>query len=176
MRNATFAFIFAFSCLSSQTHADAQADADYIVSQTVTREMFEVALNVQRPLIIGALQNSLQAKGIRLPDPDKFFDLFMSEFLEEFTRSMREQSSAIYLNNFSEKQLQDIADFLRTDTGQAFVSANPKLMLEGARMGQTAGQAASLNAAKRLADRIEAEDLFVVDDPSLLSRLLDALR
>lgn len=176
MKNVLFACILAITCLSAQAHADAQEDADYIVSQTVTQEMFEAGINAQRPLIIGAIQNQLRAKGISLPDPDRFFDLLMAEFMGEFTRSMREQSASIYLNNFSEKQLRDIADFFESDAGQAFIAATPKLMMEGARMGQRAGQAAGMNAGKRLADRIEAEGLIVVDDPGLLSRLLDALR
>ena len=176
VRHATFAFMFVFSCFGSQAFADAQADADYIVSQTVTREMFAGALNAQRPLITGAMQNNLRAKGIQLPDPDRFFDFLMSEFLDEFTETMQGQTSSIYLDNFSEKQLQDIADFFRTDSGQAFIAATPKLMLEGARMGQIAGQAAGANAGKRLAARIKEEGLIVVDDPGLLSRLLDALR
>lgn len=176
MKTTLYACALALTCLSTPTQADPQADADYIVSQTLTPEIFEAAISAQRPLIIGALENDLRSKGITLPDPDRFFDLFMEEFLDEFTESMRDQSASIYLETFSAEQLADIAEFYRSETGQAFVSATPSLMAEGARMGQRAGRTAGANAGRRLATRIEAEGLIVVDDPDLLSRLLNALR
>lgn len=84
--------------------------------------------------------------------------------------------SSIYLGNFSEQHLFDIAEFFRSESGQAYLSATPVLMQEGAEMGQKAGEQAAENVAGRLAERIKKEGLIVVDDPSLLSRLLDALR
>jgi len=166
----------ALTFLSAPAQADPHADAKYIVSQTTTRAIFDGAIVAQRPLIIGALQNNLRAKGITLPDPDRFFDLLMEEFMDEFTQSMQDQSASIYLEHFSEQELADIADFYKTNSGQAFLSAAPTLMIAAAQMGQRASRSAGMNAGKRLAARIEAEGLIVVDDPSLLPRLLDSLR
>lgn len=157
-------------------HADPQSDADYIVSQTVTKEIFEGALSAQRPLIIGAMENNLRAQNITLTDPERFFDLVMSEFIDEFTDAMQEQSADIYLRNFSADDLAEIAAFMKTDAGQAFTQATPVLMMEGARLGQIAGQRAGQNAGRRVADVIEAEGLIVVEDASVLDRLLDTLR
>lgn len=170
----TTALIFALT--ASDAAADPQADADYIVSQALTKEMFQGAIAAQRPLLISAIQNDLRVKGITLPDPDRFFDLFMTEFLDEFTASMQEQSAEIYLRQFSGAELADIAEFYRTPSGQALLTSTPALMMSGAQLGTVAGRRAGLNAGKRLADKIEAEGLIELEDANLMSRLLEALR
>lgn len=176
MKPIILACAIALSCLCAPAQAGPKDDAKYIVSQVVTREIFEGALLAQKPILIGAIQNELRAKKITLLNPDRFFDLLMEEFLDEFIRSMQDQSASIYLESFSEQQLADIAEFLKTESGQAYISATPTLMAKGAEMGQRAGRKAGANAGKRLAARIKSEGLIVVDDHSLLSRLLDALK
>ena len=170
------ACVLAMMCLGSSADADPKADADYIASQVATQAIFEGAISAQKPLITSAIQNNLRVQGITLTDPDAFFDLFMEEFLGEFTQSMQAQTASIYLNSFSDEDLANIAAFFKTDSGQAYLLAVPGLMMEGARMGTAAGQIAGANAGKRLAARIQAEGLVVVEDPSLLSRLLEALK
>jgi len=171
-----YAAALSLTLCSGSALADPQADADYIVSQTMTRDMFEGSIAAQRGLIISAIQNDLRAQGITLPDPDRFFDLFMEEFIGEFTDSMRDQSASIYLERFSAEELADIAAFYRTASGQALVAATPDLMMAGAEMGQRAGMQAGVNAAGRLADRIENEGLVEVEDEGMMDRLLNALR
>lgn len=176
MRAIAIGCVAAFTSFTSPLLADPQADADYIVSQTATRAMFEGAISAQRSVIIGAIQNDFRSQGITLPDPERFFDLLMSEFIDEFTQVMQAQTASIYLTNFSEGQLAEIADFYKTESGQALLAATPTLMMEGARMGQAAGEQAGANAGKRLAARIEEEGLIVVEDPGMLSRILNALQ
>ncbi len=156
-------------------YADSKS-ADYIVSQTVTKEMFEGAITAQRSVLISAIQHDFQKNNITLPDPERFFDLFLAEFIDEFTESMRAQSAEIYLQNFTSEQLVDIATFFKSDAGQAYIAATPTLMLEGARMGQKAGQKAGQNAGKRLAKRIKEENLIVFEDKNMLDKLLDLLK
>ncbi|MEM8979968.1 MAG: DUF2059 domain-containing protein, partial [Pseudomonadota bacterium] len=139
-------WILALAFLGTQASADPKAAADYIVSQTVTQPIFEGAILAQKPLITGALQNQMRENGIRLKDPDRFFDLFLSEFMDEFVESMQAQSAQIFLDNFSESELNDIAAFMKTPSGQAYVAATPTLMQQGAEMGQRAGAQAGLNA------------------------------
>lgn len=129
--SVVYACIVGYASFSSAAQADPKDDAEYIVGQTVTRAMFQGAISAQRPLIVGALENELRSAGLTLPDPDRFFDLFMAEFMEEFLVAMQEQTASLYLENFSEQQLADIADFYRTDSGQALISATPVLMIEG---------------------------------------------
>ncbi|MEO9650889.1 MAG: DUF2059 domain-containing protein [Roseobacter sp.] len=100
----------------------------------------------------------------------------MEEFVDEFVKSMQEQSASIYLDNFTDQQLLDIAEFFKTESGQAYLSMTPTLMQEGAQLGQKAGEEAGANVAGRVAARIKKEGLVVVDDPSILSRLLEVLK
>ena len=123
----------------SPAFADPQEDADFIVSRTITRTMFEGTLEVQRHLILSALQNDLSEKGIVLSSPERFLDIFMEEFIEEFTLSMQAQTGDIFLNRFSPSELNAIADFYRTPAGQALINASPDLMKAGAKLGQKAG-------------------------------------
>ncbi|MCT4557585.1 MAG: DUF2059 domain-containing protein [Pelagimonas sp.] len=171
-----FAAALLIISLATTPAADPQSDADYIVSQTVTRDLFNGTLVAQRPVILSAIQHDLKTRGITLTDPDRFFDLFMSEFIDEFTASMQAQTSAIYLRNFSAEELSEIAAFYKTDAGQALIATTPTLMAEGARLGQQAGMQAGLNANKRLAARIKQENLILVDDPGMMSRLMDMLK
>ncbi len=176
MRPILCACVVALACLCTPARADSRSDAEYIVNQTLTRAHFEGVFAAARPMMIAALQHDFREKGISLPDPDRFFDLFMAEFMDEFVQSMRAQTASVYLENFSEQEIADIAAFYKTDAGQAMIRAAPALMMEGAKMGREAGQRAGENAGKRLAARIRAEGLIQVDDPGLLSKLLDALR
>ncbi len=169
-------FCVVLACLGIPAKADPQADVDYIVSQSITREIFEAVFEVNRSVIISAIQNDLRAKGITLPDPHRFYDLLMAEFMAEFVESMRDQSAAIYIATFSEEELKDIAAFIKTSSGQAYFSASKTLMEAGSQMGEQAAQKAGVNAGKRLAARIESEGLMEFDDPGILSRLLDTLR
>ena len=168
--------VFALAFAATPVWADAEADAAYIVEQTVTRDLFEAAISAQRPVIIGALQNDFREKGISVSDPERVFDLFIEEWIVEFTEAMRAQSSAIYLELFSSNELEEIAAFFRTDTGQAYIAGSPELMQRGAEMGQKAGFLAGVNAGPRLAKRIEEEGLSIVEDPGLFKQIIDALK
>ena len=85
--------------------------------------MFEGAITAQRSVLISAIQHDFQKNNITLPDPERFFDLFLAEFIDEFTESMRAQSAEIYLQNFTSEQLVDIATFFKSDAGQAYIAA-----------------------------------------------------
>ncbi|MEM8577857.1 MAG: DUF2059 domain-containing protein [Pseudomonadota bacterium] len=161
---------------ATQSAADRLSDARYIVSQTVTKEIFEGALVAQRPLIIGALENELRQSGITLSDTQRFFDLFMEEFIDEFTETMQEESTSINLNAFSDQELADIAAFMRSPSGQAFVLATPTVMAEGARIGQIAGTEAGRNAGPRVAERLRTEGITMTQDEGMMDRLLDFLK
>lgn len=157
--------------------ADPQSDADYIVSQQLTKEMFEGALMAQRPWLISAIDNDLKQKGIVLPDPDRFFDIFVEEFIDEFTETMQAQAAPLYLEAYTPEELSGLAAFLKTDAGQAMLRKAPQLMQAGAQLGEQAGIIAGQNASGRVAQRLEDENInFYADDPSLMLRLLDALR
>lgn len=175
--NTTFkALALTASVIGSTAFADPLEDAQYIVDQTVTKEIFEGTFVALGPVLTSAIQNDLRAQGITLPNPERFMELFISEFIDEFTESMRVQSVSIYLDQFNAEELEAIAAFYRSDAGQSLVAATPEIMLQSSAIGEVAGQQAGMNAGPRLADRIEKEGLLEVDDPSLLESLIDALR
>lgn len=155
--------------------ADPTEDAEYIVSQTVTQEMFRGAFAAQRGVIISAIQNDLRQSGINLKKPDRFFDLFIDAFIDEFTDGMRDATVGIYLNQFTEAELADIAAFYRSESGQSLIARTPELMQETALLGQQIGMRAGANAGPRLADRLREEDILAPEDSSLRDRLLDML-
>ena len=163
-------------CLAFAALATPEEDAAYIVEQTVTEELFQAAINAQKPLITGAILNDLTNGGIEISDVDRFIDIFVEEFLDEFTDTMRSETLQVYLDSFSAEELESIAAFYATDAGQALIAQTPMLMQEGARMGQVAGSQAGLNAADRVATRLEAEGVTLTTDPSMMDGLLDALR
>ncbi len=171
-----FATLIALSGYASISQAAPREDADYIAEQTVTRELFEAAIEAERTTIVSAIQFDLQSKGVKLPNPDRFLDLIMEEFIDGFTETMQNETANLYVSRFSEQDLADIAAFYRTQAGQALINQTPDLILEGSRIGRIAGQRAGKNLGKRLAARIKSEGLIEVDDPNLLSRLIDALK
>ena len=176
MRKRLIVLLLALGSLSTSVSADPEADAAYIASLVSTRDIFEGVLQVQRPLIVGTNQNELNALEIELTDPDRFFDILMEEFIDGFVEVMQSETAAIYLEQFSDQEISDIAAFFRTESGKAFVGATPELMMAGAAAGERVGQEAFGMSGVRVARRIEEEGLVVVNDPSVLERLLNVLR
>ncbi len=156
--------------------ADAQADAEYIAAQTLTKELFEGALAAQAPILHSAIENDLRKKGITLSNPERFFEILVEELIDEFTASMQRQTVPLYLDKFSPEELAAIARFYATDAGQALIQKTPELMIAGAELGRQAGMQAGQNVEERVAVRLEAEGIDLFDDPSLMQRLIDALR
>lgn len=164
------------SLVVSMAHAGPREDAEYIVSQTVTRTLFEAALAAQRPLIIPAMQQNLANKGIVFSDIEGFADIFMEEFIDEFTEIMQRDTVALQLEMFSADELRDIAAFYKTPSGQALIANTGPLMQAGAQMGQVAGMEAGQNANGRIAKRLEEEGITLQNDSGFTKRLIDTLR
>ncbi|WP_102106920.1 DUF2059 domain-containing protein [Oceaniglobus roseus] len=160
----------------AQQAPEQNADAAFIASQVATEEIFRGAVTANRPVIVKALENDLDQRGITLADRDRFFDLFLEEFIAGFTEKMQAETAAIYRNAFNDTQLADIAAFYRTESGQALLRQLPAVMAMGAAAGQRAGQIAGQEAGPRLAARIEAESLGIAADDVSRKRLLDMLR
>lgn len=163
-----------FCALSVPAIADVQQHVDYIVSETVTKELFEGAILAQRPVIISAMENELRKKGIQTEDLNAFFDVFIEEFIGEFTDSMRSQTGEIYHSLFSDDELAGIAQFYKTPAGQAMIENTPALMQGGAALGQRAGYEAGVKVKDRVKKRLEEEDIEF-SSPNLAQRILDAL-
>ena len=171
-----FALSAALVLSATTSFADPKEDATFIVQQTLTENMFAAAIFAQKDLIASALLNDLGAQGITLSDPDRFVEILVEEFLAEFTETMQAGTVDVYLNRFTPQQLSELAAFYRSDTGQALLAATPELMQTGATMGSEAGRRAGLNAGPRVAERLKNENVVLTADPTLMQRLIDALR
>ncbi len=154
--------------------ADPKTDIDYIVKQTLTRNIFEGAVMAQRELLVSAIENEMRKNDLRISDPDAFFDIFIDEWIEEFTTGMQAQTGVIYRNMFSDQELADIADFYRTDSGKALIQKTPLLMQAGANLGRKVGVTTSQTVNKRLAARLRAENV-IIDSPSATEKILELL-
>ncbi|MGX9355261.1 DUF2059 domain-containing protein [Roseobacteraceae bacterium S113] len=151
--------------------ADVETDLDFMISQQINRTMFEGALAAQRPLIVGAFENDLRARGFDISDTERFLDILMEEFIDEFTETMQVQARDIYRNTFSDQEISDIAAFLRTPSGQAMIKATPSLMAQGAQHGEVAGMEAGRNAMPRVLRRIRDEGI-TFGTPGVIEQLL----
>ncbi len=153
--------------------ANPKEDANYIVEQTVTRTLFEASIQTLRPVLISAIENDFRENEIILEKPNKFFDIFVDEFIEEFTDIMRKETGKIYLDLFTEKELADIATFYRTDTGQKLIQKTPALMMAASQLGQFAGKKAGINAKSRVAKRLVDKGIIFNEDKGFTQRLID---
>ncbi|GFE51391.1 hypothetical protein So717_31440 [Roseobacter cerasinus] len=162
--------------LAAPVAADPEKDADYIVAQTVTDELFLGALTAQRPLVRDALTQQFGQRGIVISDMDRFMDIFFAEFVGEFTDTMRGEIRKLYLAEFSPDELSTIAEFYATPAGQSLVERTPELMLTLAQTGQVAGQRAGENAGGRVARRLEDEGISLDMERGTMDALLDFLR
>ena len=160
-----------FALAATAVHADAQSDAEYIASVTATRANFEGALMAQRPMLVSAIQHDMSTKGIVLPEPERFFDMFVEVWIDSFTAEMQSVTAEIYLDLFSETELEALAAFYATDAGQAMLEKTPELMMRGAQAGAEVGMIAGLRAGPMMADRIRDENLIEFQSDDLLRAL-----
>ena len=161
--------------VTTTAQADATDDARYIVSQTVTEEMMSGVWISLRPILISAVTNDLTQNGIKIDDMDAFFDIFIEEFRHEFLGAMQRETVAVQLELFSPAELQGIAAFYRSPSGQALIRQTPRMVEAGAKIGEAAGRVAGANAGPRLARRLKEGGVRVTADESVLDQLLKML-
>ncbi len=169
-------FLILFFINISPLYASPEDDVNYIVDQTVTRTLFEGSLQALRPVLISAIKNDLNSKGIEISDASSFLDIFVDEFIDEFTDIMKQETVGIYRELFSDSELADLAAFYKTETGQKLILQTPLLMQAGAKSGEVAGMKAGRNAKERVAQRLESEGIMIEKNKSLTKKIIDALR
>ena len=142
----------------------------------MTETMFRGALTARRPLIVAALQTNYRKLGIKLNDPERFFDLFMEAFVAEFAEAMRRETVPLYLKTLSPEDLAALATFYRTDAGQHLIAATPAIFQESAQIGNRVGAVAGARAGFRLADQLRDENLLQAEDGSTVQKLIEMLK
>lgn len=172
LRNIAASIVFS-TLITGSAMAGVNEDLEFIVTETVTAELFEAALQSQRQLILSAMNNDLQEKGIRVSDLDSFMDIIMEEFVASFTEEMQKRTKDIYLDLFTKSEIQGIAAFYQTAPGQALIQKTPALMTRGADMGREVGRTSVSKLMPRVAHRMEEEGI-IIDSPSVTDKLLNA--
>jgi hypothetical protein len=143
-------------------HADAAADATYIVDQTITREVIAGSLQAFGPIMGSALENDFRENGIAVSDRDKFIAILLDEFMDPFVALFRQRAIDLYVSTFSPRELSDMATFYRSESGQSLVRRTPGLMAEAAGLGQQLGvEVAQTMDSERLLSRLQAEGVIV---------------
>ena len=170
-------FLAALLLITFAGHASAETedDAMYIVKQTVNEETFRAAISSLGPVISGAIENDLRAKGIVVSDVDAFSKIVFEEFLGGFTEEMQKATTAKYLQVFSADELSGIATFFRSNAGQAYLGATPELMAFGSQEGQRIGAIAGQQVGARVAERLKSEGIQVTQ-PGMTDKLIEALK
>jgi len=153
--------------------ADPQADIDYIVEQTITRELFEGALQAQKPILLRALESSFRSNGVEVSDLDKFLDVMIDEWIDGFTVEMQSSIGEVYKSEFTEMELKAIAEFYRSSGGQALIAKTPAIMQASAELGMKAGPIALKKVKPRMDKRLREEGV-TLSKPNALERILDA--
>jgi len=178
MRKASTLFlaIFILSLTPQKLFAGATEDAHYIAEQTANKRIFQGAITAVGPTLVSAVENDLRKKGITISDVQTFQDLLVAAFLDEFTTNMQIASEKHYLETFSEAELAGIAEFYRSDAGQALIFHTPEMMQFGATKGREIGRIAGMHAGPRIAKQMEEQGIVITTDKSMMQRLIDALK
>jgi hypothetical protein len=174
LRFAALAALFSLSSIGTAL-ATPQEDATYIVQQTASAAILEGVFVATRPVLLASIQNNLNALGIELDDPDRFFDIFIEEFTMAFLEEFHDDLIELYLAEFTPEQLAAMVVFYKSDTGQVLLFKTPSLMAAQAQIGAQTGQRAGRAVGPRVQARLEEEGLRIAKDPSVLGRLKSML-
>jgi hypothetical protein len=153
-----------FYLFTTPLAADPNEDAKYIVSQTVSEEIFAGALKAMTPLIANSLIGQLQQRNITVNDAEALTKIIGEEFLVGFTQGMQKEAIPFYLKNFTPEQLADLTTFYKTETGQALIHKTPELMQFGTDAGQKVGRIATQNVMPRIEQRLKDEGVIISKD------------
>lgn len=153
-----FLLALLFCC---ESFSDARQDAEYIVSQTVTQDILSGTLSATAPVLSAAISNDLKENNIEVSDLDAFTKIFFEELLVSFTDSMQKEAIQIYLEQFSDTELKEIAKFYRTDTGQSLIRKTPELMRFGAEKGAEIGELVAIEVLPTVLGRLAKENIVI---------------
>jgi len=103
----------------------------------------ELLMAMHVPEVLDASVQQMLDQQIRAAPELQGVQDVMREFARRFVswEALREQYVDIYAGTFTEDELRQMTDFYRSDVGQKLARATPRLMAEGAELGQRAVQA-----------------------------------
>ncbi|KCV81925.1 hypothetical protein ATO10_08768 [Actibacterium atlanticum] len=168
-RLCTFALLVATALPATATPQD---DARYIVEQTVTEQLFEAAILAQQTYISAAISHQLAQQGIEVSDMPAFMGIIVDEMLASFTAGMKAEMETFYVENFTDKELADLAKFYATPTGQALMAKQPELISHSTAAGAQVGRDVQQGLLPAVAARVNADGIEI-GEPGMTERFLE---
>lgn len=103
----------------------------------------ELLMAMHVPEVLDASVQQMLDQQIRAAPELQGVQDVMREFARRYVswEALREQYVDIYAGSFTEDELRQMTDFYRSEVGQKLARATPRLMAEGADLGQRAVQA-----------------------------------
>jgi len=91
----------------------------------------------------------------------KSFEVAFREELQASLADYMKGMAGIYVRHFSEKELEGLLAFYRTDLGKKLISETPEVMKEGAALGESWGRNIAVTAAQRAVARLKGKDIKI---------------
>ena len=160
-------------CVSAQDNIN---DAQYVVDQLISEELFQAAMQSTANLMAGSLQNEVSKQGKELSDNGAAIlsDWMASYMASSMVMLMREDLVKVYEANFSPETLAAYRAFLQTPAGQDIAKAQTLLVKEGEAIGLKYGERVAIDAINKISMSIKA-DTWPEDTPTVIKEELALL-
>ncbi|MBA3069917.1 MAG: DUF2059 domain-containing protein [Hyphomonas sp.] len=148
----TYAFLcqagFAEPAAQDPDFNQAERDARYIVEQTITQELFDVALDSMGDMMVSVLDSGFRKSGIVASDEalETIGTMITDEMAVMMVHDMRDGSTKLYLEQYSPETLQGYRRFLESPAGQEISKGLPVFTGESAKLGGAVGQSIAQDA------------------------------
>jgi hypothetical protein len=145
----TFLFFLLFSTtfLSAQDPALVQK-VEQLLELSGTKAQFETALD---GMLDAYKQNPLMMEGL----PDDFWDKFSTEAKSTAFDDLLEQMVTLYLNHYTEEELDHQIAYMKSPITQGIVAKQPLLMKESMAIGSIWGQKLGEKIGRQIMDAKE---------------------
>jgi Uncharacterized protein conserved in bacteria (DUF2059) len=156
--------------------ADPQADRKLLAETLYSDGTLDAAFQVMIPVLSGAMETQFRNLGLTISDPVAFTDIFAEEFRVKFAEIIRADMADALKDIFTDEETADIVAFVGTPSGAKFFATQGELVQVGSRLGELAGARAGLDAAERIAARMDAAGITFTDASGTTLDALKVLR
>ncbi|MEZ5778919.1 MAG: DUF2059 domain-containing protein [Paracoccaceae bacterium] len=160
MRLESLATLLALG-LAGPVIADPTEDARFISKISYSDGIIDATFETLGPMIVDGVKYQLGAQNVTISDTDRYFTIFLEGFRGVFAERMRGEFEPVLRERFSDEELAGIADFFRSPAGRRYAAEMPELMRAGAAVGERVGGMAGIDAAPRIAARMEEEGITI---------------
>ncbi|WP_421792194.1 DUF2059 domain-containing protein [Hyphobacterium sp.] len=137
---------------AAQAQDNRQALAEQVVRESGADSMMIQTIQATSPLIIEAFRADVP--DLTQPEGEMIVGYFIDEIRTLMPQFIAE-ISAIYAQNFTEEELQQLLDFYRSPVGQRLIEVQPQIATQAQVVGERLGQQAMTNAMPQIQTLIE---------------------